>query len=163
MTKERIRRLAFRSISQLGIRYRKSPLSQMLPGVPENAPVAGDRFPWVKLQLHERGGAEQDLFDALDDTRFNLLVFGQSAPSKLADFGDLLRTHVIPERSLNQKALLAAQIPTPSCYLLRPDGHVALVGTKLDAADIAAYFARHYARMPERTMNADRLRVSPAN
>src|SRR5213595_3884278 len=41
---ERVRRLAFRTISQIGIRYRGSPLSETLAKVPEAAPRAGDRF-----------------------------------------------------------------------------------------------------------------------
>src|SRR5436309_11748102 len=40
---ERVRRLAFRTISQIGIRYRGSPLSETLGQVPEAAPRAGDR------------------------------------------------------------------------------------------------------------------------
>src|SRR5262252_10637654 len=41
MKREPLRRLAFRTISQIGIRYRESPLSQTLPGLPKDAPRAG--------------------------------------------------------------------------------------------------------------------------
>ncbi len=37
MTVSRIRRLAFRTVSQIGIRYRHSPLSKTLPGLPAGA------------------------------------------------------------------------------------------------------------------------------
>jgi hypothetical protein len=76
MTQEPVRRLAFRTISQIGIRYRKSLLSQTLAGLPKGAPVAGDRFPWLKLRLRASGPVE-DLFEKLDDTRFNLIVTGR--------------------------------------------------------------------------------------
>ena len=69
---KRVRTLAFRTISQIGIRYRTSPLSQMLANLPEGAPLAGDRFPWVQLKMHANGPVE-DLFQKLDDTRFHLL------------------------------------------------------------------------------------------
>ncbi|HEX6610160.1 MAG TPA: FAD-dependent monooxygenase, partial [Hyphomicrobiaceae bacterium] len=39
---ERVRTLAFRTISQVGISYPKSPLSQTLFGLPKGGPVAGD-------------------------------------------------------------------------------------------------------------------------
>src|SRR5207244_875365 len=76
MRLDRIRKLVFRTISQIGIRYRSSPLSETLPGLPDAAPRAGDRFPWLRLKLSADGPAE-DLFRKLDDTRFNLIVIGQ--------------------------------------------------------------------------------------
>src|SRR5204862_939660 len=93
---KRVRTLAFRTISQTGIAYRESPLSRMLPGLPDGAPRAGDRFPWLRLGFQANGPVEV-LFQKLDDTRYNLIVAGQPAPSNAAmGPGDLLRTHVIP-------------------------------------------------------------------
>ena len=40
MTVERVRRLAFRTVSQIGIRYRSSPLSETAAGLPDGAPRA---------------------------------------------------------------------------------------------------------------------------
>ena len=53
MRRERIRQLVFRTISQIGIRYRTSPLSRALEGLPEQAPQPGDRFPWLRIRLRE--------------------------------------------------------------------------------------------------------------
>ena len=47
MSIERIQKIAFRTVSQTGIAYRKSSLSQSLDGLPDGAPRAGDRFPWL--------------------------------------------------------------------------------------------------------------------
>ena len=55
MTQDRVRKLAFRTVSQIGIRYPQSTLSVTLPGLSEGAPVAGDRFPWVQLKLRANG------------------------------------------------------------------------------------------------------------
>jgi len=141
MRREPIQKFAFRTISQIGIHYRESPLSESLGRLPANAPRAGDRFPWLELKLGA-GGAKEDFYDKLDDTRFNLVLFGQPAPAADAlAFPDLLRVHAIPADRDNDVALTAAGIPMPSYYLLRPDGHVGLCGERYDAATLARYFA----------------------
>src|SRR5262249_29426094 len=110
MTRAKVRQLAFRTISQIGIRYRESPLSRNLAGVPEGAPRAGDRFPWLQLKLRSDGPVE-DLFRALDDTRYNLLVIGQPAPPvDLPGFGDLVTIHVIPDDEHNARELARQEI-----------------------------------------------------
>ena len=141
MTIQRVRQLAFRTISQIGIRYRSSPLSQTLAGVSEDAPRAGDRFPWLKLKLRANGPVE-DLFQKLDDTRYNLIVLGQPAPSGNAPgLGDLLSTHVIPDDVHNAQELARVRISGPAFYLLRPDGHVGLCGTRLETDAVARYLS----------------------
>src|SRR6266545_1283125 len=130
----RVQRLAFRTISQIGIRYRNSRLSETSARLPESAPRAGDRFPWLRLKFLPNGHAE-DLFGKLDDTRFNLIVIGQALPpAGVPELGHLLSIHEVPSDSANDRELARAQIPRPSFYLLRPDGHVGLAGTHLDAA-----------------------------
>jgi 2-polyprenyl-6-methoxyphenol hydroxylase-like FAD-dependent oxidoreductase len=148
MTVDRVRKLAFRTISQIGIQYRDSALSQTLAGMPQNAPVAGDRFPWLKLRFDEHEPVE-DLFQKLDDTRFNLVTIGQAAPSMAGLNGDMLRVHVIPDDPVNREALAGANITGPAFYLLRPDGHVALCGTRLEPSVMPRYFADHHVRLDE--------------
>jgi len=132
-------RFAFRTISQTGIRYRGSSLSEALAGLPEAAPRPGDRFPWLRLKFRPNGPTE-DLFGKLDDTRFNLIVVGQaSRPDRVPELGDLLRIHEVPSDRANDRELERAQIPRPSFYLLRPDGHVGLAGTRWDAAAATRY------------------------
>jgi len=150
MKTERVQGIAFRTVSQIGIHYRESVLSQTLPGLPDAAPQAGDRFPWLKLRLRADRPVE-DLFQTADDTRLHLLLFGQASPAE-ADLGlgDLLRTDVIPADPANDAELARAQIPRTSFYLLRPDGHVGLCGTQLDAAAIKAYAAARLGLQPLR-------------
>src|SRR5262245_27997766 len=139
MSLERIQGLAFRIVSQTGIHYRESPLSKSLEEPPPDAPRAGDRFPWLRLKLRADGPIE-DLFEKLDDTRLTLIVVGQPAPpGEALALGDLLHRHAIPPDPANDAELARAQIPPPSFYLLRPDGHVGLCGGRLDAAAIARY------------------------
>ena len=139
MSREQIQRFAFRVISQTGIHYRASALSKALEEFPKGAPRAGDRFPWLRLKFQPNGSVE-DLFERLDDTRLNLLVIGQAPPPEgELDLGDFLRINVIPADSFNDAELAHARIPRPSFYLVRPDGHVGLCGTRLEATAVTSY------------------------
>jgi 2-polyprenyl-6-methoxyphenol hydroxylase-like FAD-dependent oxidoreductase len=141
MGRECVRRAAFRTISQVGITYRQSPLSRTLPGLAAKAPQAGDRFPWLQLTF-QGGNRREDLFQRLDDTRFNLLAIGQPAPmvEKLG-LGDLLNVHVVPFEGENVSTLGTVSITAPAFYLLRPDGHVGLAGARVDEAALARWFS----------------------
>jgi hypothetical protein len=90
-------------------------------------------------------GPVEDLFQRLHDTRFNLLVFGQTVPSAtlVEQFGDDLRVHAVPASSTNDAALSHERIPSVSFYLLRPDGHVGLCGSKVSMSVIWTYLAEH--------------------
>jgi len=134
----RVQLMAFRTVSQTGIDYRKGPLSD--GNLPDDAPQAGDRFPWLKLVMRS-GGPVEDLFATLDDTRFHLLAFGQPLPAGLSDFGELVATHAVPEDAANDAAIACAKILLPSFYLIRPDGYIGLCGSTLDAESIESYFA----------------------
>jgi len=136
-----VQRIAFRTISQTGIRYRRSPLSQELADLPEDGPHAGDRFPWLRLKFQPNGPVE-DLYGKLDDTRFTLLVFGQAAPrGGIPELGDQGRIHEVPIDPTNDRELARVRIPRPSFFLLRPDGHVGLAGAALDAAAVSRYIS----------------------
>ena len=67
-------------------------------------------------------------------------MIGQPAPAGgMPRLGDLLRIHAVPSDPVNDGELARAQIPQPSFYLLRPDGHVGLAGTRFDAAAATRY------------------------
>jgi hypothetical protein len=147
MRRPAVRRFAFRSLSQIGINYRQSPMSRTLPGAGKHGPRAGDRFPWLQLRF-EANGTMEDLFQRLDDTRFNLLVVGQPPPSAESfGLGDLLLVHSIPRDVDNANTLAAVSIGDRAFYLLRPDGHVGLAGIDLDPAAVKGWFSDNHVRM----------------
>jgi hypothetical protein len=81
------------------------------------------------------------LFKKLDDTRFNLLVIGQPIPSGLSDHGGVVLTHRIPDDPANDQVFTRWQVPKPSFFLLRPDGHIGLAGTHLNHGVVTRYLA----------------------
>jgi len=84
----------------------------------------------------------------MDDTRFNLIVVGQRDPSMSSlELGDALQVHVVPPDAENDRALAAASIPSPSYYLVRPDGHIGLAGTLFDEADLKQWLVRSHLRL----------------
>ncbi|MDB5906956.1 MAG: pcpB, partial [Massilia sp.] len=86
-------------------------------------------------------GPIEDLFQKLDDTRFSLILVGQPLPASgpFDQVAGILASYVIPNSPDNDQALGRAQIPTPSFYLLRPDGHVGLAGGQLDISAFNDY------------------------
>jgi 2-polyprenyl-6-methoxyphenol hydroxylase-like FAD-dependent oxidoreductase len=138
-----VQRMAFRTISQTGIRYPQSFLSKSLDGLPTTAPQAGDRFPWLRLKLVANGPIE-DLYQKLSDTHFNLISVGQPVlPEGALGFGDLLRIYAIPSDPANDAELARVQIPQPSFYLIRPDGYVGLCGTRFEDAGVRDYVSQN--------------------
>ena len=146
MTFEQVQKLAFRTISQIGIHYRESPLSKTLPGLAAGAPRAGDRFPWLHLSFQANGPVE-DLYQRLDDTRFNLLTIGQPAsPDVTRALGAPVHTHMVSDDPVNARELARVHISAPSFYLLRPDGHIGLAGIRLTADAVMAYLSDRHMR-----------------
>jgi hypothetical protein len=71
-----------------------------------------------------------------------LIVIGSlSLPAIPPELDGLLVTHRVPDDPANDRELARVRIPKPSFYLLRPDCHIGLAGTKLDAALLGRYAA----------------------
>lgn len=136
---QRVQKLAFLTISQTGITYRKSPISETLSGIPETAARSGDRFPWIRLTFTD-GGPREDLYQKLDDTRFTLIVIGQPAPaSGFPALNGTMQTLMISANAENRAELERVNVPETAFYLLRPDGYVGLTGVHLDMAEVDRY------------------------
>src|SRR5215470_2575316 len=116
VNRKAVQKLAFRTVSQTGIKYPKSFLSKSSDALPATAPQAGDRFPWLRLKFAADRPVE-DIFQRLGDMHFNLLLIGQpEIEDSLQDSGDLLCIHVIPADAVNNEELARRQIPQPSFY-----------------------------------------------
>jgi hypothetical protein len=124
-----MRRFAFRSISQTGINYRGSALSEGRAGTVHG----GDRLPWVKAELNGTAG---DNFAPLVAVDWQVHVYGDAASEiRVACDARGLRLHVFPWLPATARAGLQRN----AAYLVRPDGYVALADPAGNARAIASY------------------------
>jgi 2-polyprenyl-6-methoxyphenol hydroxylase-like FAD-dependent oxidoreductase len=132
-----VRRFMFRTVSQIAINYRHSPLSQGAAGRVHG----GDRLPWVPFdgashdatdnfvplrslnwQAHVYGACPQNLTEFCQRCKIDLCVFPWTRPASHA--------------GLHQGAL----------YLVRPDGHTALVDPDANPDTLEHYLATRHMR-----------------
>lgn len=122
-----VRRIMFRTISQIGIRYPDSPLSRGAAG----GVRAGDRLPWVPL------GEGKDNHAPLASVQWQVHVYGTPDPELerlRADLG--LQGHVFEWRPEMRRAGLRRG----ACYLVRPDGYVGFADAEGRPERLRAYW-----------------------
>ncbi|MGI5430744.1 FAD-dependent monooxygenase [Streptomyces sp. CA-179760] len=133
----------FRTVSELGIHYRRGPASTSGPRRPRQGPQAGDRLPDLPPGLHKRTVAPG----------YHLLLTGPAHlwPSALPTHGrhDLLSVHH-----------LGTDSPWPDIAhaLVRPDGYVGYVARGTDLTGLRAYLDR-WLPGPTLQVSADRRAI----
>jgi 2-polyprenyl-6-methoxyphenol hydroxylase-like FAD-dependent oxidoreductase len=157
------RTYGFRTVSQLGIRYRNSPLSVEGPNALRRGPRAGDRLPDAPVSYAGRVGT---LHRALAAQGFHLLLCGPAVfwpAGAVADavdgYGHLVTVHYLardggPDVLIDDSGAALSRLGVTGSqatvlYLIRPDGHVAYrAGVDRDDVDLSgltglrAYLAR---------------------
>jgi 2-polyprenyl-6-methoxyphenol hydroxylase-like FAD-dependent oxidoreductase len=148
------RAYGFRTVSQLAIRYRRSPLSVEGPDAPRHGPRAGDRLPDAPVT---QDGRAVTLQRALAATGFHLLLCGPTAfrppaaAARLADrYAGLVTVHHLTS-DVSPGALhdntgaalrrLGVDDSRPAHFLVRPDGYIGFRGGA-DLSGVRAYLAR---------------------
>jgi 2-polyprenyl-6-methoxyphenol hydroxylase-like FAD-dependent oxidoreductase len=126
------RRYLFRTVSQIGIRYRESALSEGRAGRVHG----GDRLPWVPNGAS--GGSAEDNFSPLTSLAWQVHVYGDPKPA-LRDICARLRVplHAFTWTPSAKRAGLARD----AFYLVRPDGYVGVAGDD-DPHVLESYVAR---------------------
>lgn len=125
----------FKTMSQLGINYRHSPLSQGSGFSKTLRP--GDRMPHLKL-------GKLSIEAILKGNRFHLLVLGSKKQTdlllqKLQPWKHLLQVHSASHQTLKQ----ALGIQKGYC-LIRPDRHVALVSDQMVVSSLENYLNSYF-------------------
>jgi 2-polyprenyl-6-methoxyphenol hydroxylase-like FAD-dependent oxidoreductase len=137
------RRLLFRTVSQLGIRYRRSPAVEPASGP---LPRPGDRLPDVRSGPP---GAQRWLSEDLAVPAFALLTLGVG-DAEVAG----LRARFAPwlvDRRLEGVAARRLGLRGSGWLLVRPDGHVAARGAGTDFSAAARYLSRSLRRSQDST------------
>ena len=120
------RHAVFRLVSQIRIRYRRSPLSEGRAG----KIAGGDRLPWL---------AEADNFAPLASLAWQLHLFGEAEP----DFAEACAEAGLPlHRFAATPDARRAGFADGAAYLVRPDGYVALAQPRAEAAALRRYAER---------------------
>jgi 2-polyprenyl-6-methoxyphenol hydroxylase-like FAD-dependent oxidoreductase len=142
------RAYGFRTIAQLNIHYRRSPLSVDGPAAKGRAVRAGDRLPDVPLDVD--GGAAR-LHTLIDGTGWNLLLFGPRSawadvPAVPGVAVHRVSTATMPGVLVDRDGSAVRRFGLSSDdvhqVLVRPDGHIGYRGGGADVAGLHDYLRR---------------------
>jgi 2-polyprenyl-6-methoxyphenol hydroxylase-like FAD-dependent oxidoreductase len=135
-----VRRFLFRTVSQIGVNYRDSPLSEGTVG----SVRAGDRLPWVEA------GPHKDNFAPLTSLAWQVHVYGEPRRGVAEACAELrLPIHAFawtPEMG-------RAGLVRGALYLVRPDGYVALIDSDGSPDRLGDYFRKRGLRRSERQVS----------
>ncbi|MEU8390435.1 FAD-dependent monooxygenase [Micromonospora sp. NPDC048843] len=147
-----VRAAAFRTVSQLGISYRNSPLSVQGPRPSRTGPRPGDRLPDAPLP----GAADASTLHRLTSTSgWHLLLCGPSAAWPAGDTVGLARdqltvhhltepdaTGPAPTSAAQALRRLGLGVGVNGVILVRPDGHIGYRAGGTDLTGLLAYLDR---------------------
>jgi len=158
LTSTRLRAAGFRFVSELGVRYRRSPAVAEAEPRLRAGPRAGDRFPDARLTLD---GKTIRLQEAVVGPCLTLVLCGDGEPFDIERLSrhpaartGLLRIKHLTRRSepgalVDERGEVLARLGVDDAaqYVVRPDGHVGFRcgGRAFDALD--SYLAEWYAPM----------------
>jgi 2-polyprenyl-6-methoxyphenol hydroxylase-like FAD-dependent oxidoreductase len=149
------RALAFRTVAELGIRYRHSALSVDGANSPRRGPRAGDRLPDATIV---RGEQPSSLHDLVAAPGWHLLLCGppNAWPPEIGQLGDGYSGHPLTVHHLT--AVRASGVPYDpdgsalhrlglkrqgqALYLVRPDGHIGFRAGGPDSDGLRRYLDR---------------------
>jgi hypothetical protein len=155
LASRRGRALAFRSLSQLAITYRDSPISQEGQPRLRTGPRAGDRLP--DAPVTPPGAPPTSLHQVLAPARFNLLLSGprHAWPTGDGVGGQVHTSRIAVHRLAHEPSADALHDSSgtahermgltdngATAHLVRPDGHIAYRAAGTDLEGVIAYLSR---------------------
>jgi len=148
--RQSIRHFFFRRISEIGIHYRKSSLSQHSSAgyFPTYAPKPGERLPYINYQ---EDGKMRNIQDKVKSKDFHLFIFSKHSSidgiSRIAErYAHLLSFEIIQYASGTDDLFKRFGIVDNGCYLVRPDLYIAYRSSKSVADHFEAYLQQFFIR-----------------
>ena len=133
---EAVKRFVFPLVSQIGISYRESSLSEIVGSF---SVTAGDRMPWIEIE-------GRSIYDDLHAPVFHLVVFSDGKveipplPDELIQrWNGRIDSHFY---SLNDKAIETFGCDHTFFIILRPDNYIGLISDQLSPELIENYLSR---------------------
>lgn len=165
LASSRLRACLFHFVSQLGIRYRKSPAVREGEPRLRVGPKAGDRFPDARIM---RDGRHTYLQQELAGPHLHLVLCGAPEgwnPAKLADvttpYAGLVVVHdlttspaprALVDSGGNALSQLGVnEVQEAAQYLVRPDGHIGFRCAGRDLDGLAEYLSGWFKNRPPHT------------
>ncbi len=139
------RELAFKTVSQIGLNYRKGSLKRNHQdgNFTSKAPKAGDRFPYFPTKTGTT-------FDWLKGTSFQALYFCETADApkmkQLSNYFKLAKIDIQLHQILKTTDVSIFEnlgIQEETLFLVRPDMYIGYRSGEIDLADIEIYFEQH--------------------
>jgi 2-polyprenyl-6-methoxyphenol hydroxylase-like FAD-dependent oxidoreductase len=131
-----VKRIVFPLVSQIGINYRESPLSETEGSFEA---VAGDRMPWFELD-------GRSIYHVLHTPSFHLIVFSDgtgeipSLPNELMlKWKGLVDSHFYPLDNAVRKAFGCDR---SFFVILRPDNYIGLISDEFSQETVEAYLSK---------------------
>jgi len=142
-------RFAFRLISQIGIHYRNSSLSQdaSVGSFPGKAPRPGDRLPFATFRENNK---LINIQDKVKGPAFHLLLFSKNnseekikAIRDLVDkYSDVIQIEIISFSRATNDLYETFGVQNGGCYLVRPDMYIAYRSVRFNEEQLKAFLKR---------------------
>lgn len=147
-----LREAGFQTISEIGIHYRLSKLSQedLQSQFPRHAPKPGDRVPYTPTKEHSVGTQNM-----VKGTKFHFVLFSREVTLEEAqqtlqqlqrEYPDPIEFDEIPFSDETKELYEKFGIKKQGYYFIRPDGHIAYRSTSLDTQNFSTYLERFLIR-----------------
>ena len=135
---EATRKMFFPLISQIGISYRDSALSEHTEDEPGHV-KAGDRLPYFRFN-------GQSIFEKLNEPKFHLLVFSKAESNGRSicgeferSFGQVADCHMVP---IDERVSEIFENDNDFIVFLRPDNHIAFISSEISLDGVRDYLDR---------------------
>ncbi|MCP4441686.1 MAG: pentachlorophenol monooxygenase [Aureispira sp.] len=143
-----VRKRAFRVVSQIGIRYRKSSLSKQTIALVGKL-KAGDRMPYVQV-YDEQEKVSKSIYQYMKTTKCQALIWlsnkdeigekeADALKECLGNYADQISIYTIHNLTENMAAFKSLKIGQSMLFLVRPDNYIGYIGAVDNLGKIQEY------------------------